>query len=87
MSKPKAAIMPARMRDSMAYSALNPKSVCTCGHTGDGARSQHTGFGGHGACQATPVDGRNECRCGQFSWKGWTREYTQFMAAKGHTNV
>jgi hypothetical protein len=77
--KTKEAKMPARLRDSIAYSAMNPKSVCTCGHTGDGAGSQHLGFGGHGSCI---FDG-GAC-CGQFSWKGWTLEYRQFMAEKGH---
>lgn len=80
--KTKEATMSKPMRDSMLFSATQPKSVCTCGHTGDGARSQHEGFGGHGACRATPMDGRNECACGRFSWKGWTREYREFMAAR-----
>lgn len=82
--KTKTAALPKRMRDSMLYSAMGPKSICTCGHTGDGAKAQHTGFGGHGACFATPLDGRNECKCGQFSWKGWTEEYKRWMAEKGH---
>lgn len=75
----KEAVMPKRIQDSMIYSASVPKSICTCGHTGDGARSQHTGFGGHGSC----IFG-DACGCGQFSWKGWTREYKRFMAEKGH---
>lgn len=82
--KTKAAKMPPRMVDAMTFSAMQPKSVCTCGHTGDGANAQHQGFGGHGACQATPPDGINECQCGQFSWRGWTPEYRRFMADKGH---
>lgn len=79
MRKPKTAQLPKRMRDAMTFSALQPKSVCRCGHTGDGARSQHTGFGGHGSCI---FDG-GAC-CDQFSWKGWTNEYVRFMAERGY---
>lgn len=75
----KEATMPQRIQDSMAFSAFHPKSICTCGHTGDGAQSQHTGFGGHGACI---FDG-GAC-CGQFSWARWTPEYVRFMTEKGH---
>ncbi len=47
-----------------------PKSVCECGHTGDGAGSQHEGgehpywflAEGHGPCN---VEG---CKCVQFTW-------------------
>jgi len=41
-----------------------PKSICTCGHTGDGPNSQHADrYGlGHGACK---VEG---CNCKQFTW-------------------
>jgi len=78
--KTKEVQMSSRLRISIAFSATAPKSVCTCGHTGDGARSQHSGFGGHGSCN---FDG-GAC-CGQFSWKGWTREYRQFMAEAGYT--
>lgn len=80
----KSAALPKKMQDAMAYSATAPKSVCGCGHTGDGAKAQHLGYGGHGACNATPLDGRNECQCAKFTWAGWTPEYKQFMADKGH---
>ena len=48
-----------------------PKSICTCGHTGDGEDSQHEGQvvgplhlnNGHGSCK---VKG---CDCQQFTWK------------------
>jgi hypothetical protein len=42
------------------------KSHCTCGHTGDGARSDHYGETGHGACAVAG------CKCGQFTWKAFT---------------
>jgi hypothetical protein len=47
------------------------KSICTCGHTGDGDFSQHADLfqAGHGACL---VPG---CECEQFSWKSFTPEY------------
>ena len=84
MHKPIAAtkkyVLTPKLRDSMTWSSINPKSVCRCGHTGDGARSQHTGFGGHGSCI---FDG-GSC-CDQFSWAGWTREYKDFMRSRGHT--
>jgi hypothetical protein len=42
-----------------------PQSVCTCGHVGDGANSQHkaTVAEGHGACMV------RECKCKRFTWK------------------
>jgi hypothetical protein len=54
-----------------------PKSLCGCGHTGDGPNSQHdvTEFGvdGHGPC-AVP-----DCTCLKFSWARWTPEYRAAM--------
>lgn len=39
-----------------------PKSVCLCGHTGDGMESQHedTMSPGHGPCKL--------CECRKFTW-------------------
>jgi hypothetical protein len=68
-----------RLKDSMMFSALHPKAICKCGHTGDGAQSQHTGFGGHGACI---FDG-GIC-CEKFTWSRWTPEYRRFMEERGH---
>ena len=47
-----------------------PKSICTCGHTGDGPNSQHADrYGiGHGACT---VEG---CNCKQFTWDRFIEE-------------
>jgi hypothetical protein len=56
-----------RWRWTMAKTLLNllgAKSVCTCGHTGDGPRSCHNGFNGHGPCAI--------CDCEQFTWARWT---------------
>ena len=68
-----------KVLDSMTYSALQPKSVCTCGHLGDGARSQHTGFGGHGSCI---FDGGSCCE--KFTWKAWHPDYVVYMKSNGH---
>ena len=46
-----------------------PKSVCTCGHLGDGSDSDHGPFDGHGACR---VEG---CDCQQFTWAGWNEQF------------
>jgi|GEM_PF-3662672 len=48
----------------------NPKSVCACGHTGDGGNSQHADRFqlGHGVCLV------RDCNCQQFTWVEWTDE-------------
>jgi hypothetical protein len=48
--------------------AKQPKSMCKCGHSGDGPESQHDPryAEGHGPCH---VEG---CDCEQFTWAGWT---------------
>lgn len=50
------------------WSKYNPKSVCYCGHTGDGGQSQHADNfqHGHGSCLV------RGCDCKQFTWAGWT---------------
>lgn len=42
--------------------ARHPKSRCICGHTGDGANSDHKDMlnPGHGACRI--------CKCPKFVW-------------------
>lgn len=51
------------------------KSICSCGHLGDGAESEHedTYQDGHGACM---VEG---CRCRQFTWVRWRPEAEEFI--------
>lgn len=73
---PKTNKLPKRMRDSLEFSATQPKAHCRCGHTGDGERGWHLGYNGHGACMA--------CPCHQFSWKAWTMAYHKYMEARGH---
>jgi hypothetical protein len=51
-----------------AFGQLYPKSVCYCGHTGDGNNSDHanTLSFGHGPCLVIG------CLCSQFTWADWT---------------
>ena len=58
------------------------KSVCTCGHTGDGRWSQHTGRptmvqNGHGRCLEPG------CKCGQFTWGKWTGAFQDALHDAG----
>jgi hypothetical protein len=64
--------------DLMQYQENNPLSICECGHTGDGANSEHATIFqyGHGACN---VDG---CNCKQFTWVKWTAEAQNILNLK-----
>lgn len=56
-----------------------PKSVCSCGHTGDGHNSEHRNTSrtpGHGGCQ---ISG---CNCRQFTWVAWTPEAKAVLELK-----
>jgi hypothetical protein len=70
----KAAIEPHPGNPNFPKTYDAPKSICTCGHTGDGPDSQHDasefGVKGHGPCH---VEGCTECV--QFSWAAWTPDY------------
>lgn len=60
--------------DSNNYAKLLPRAICACGHTGDGANSQHedsTYTPGHGRCK--------ECNCIQFSWRKWVPEFEDLL--------
>ena len=61
------------------YDEDKPKSMCYCGHTGDGANSQHGGLMGHGPCL--------ECDCIQFTWKGWLPEYDEWYKKQEKDDV
>lgn len=51
------------------------KSVCKCGHVGDGEfESRHAGFNGHGACMITG------CSCPQFSWVRFRKGYSKKLS-------
>ena len=45
---------------------LGAKSICQCGHTGDGPQSDHAGSLGHHGCM---IQG---CGCQRFAWGRWT---------------
>ena len=56
-----------------------PKSICVCGHTGDGENSQHGNENysfGSGRCL---VPG---CDCARFTWKGWTKKFERFLESR-----
>jgi hypothetical protein len=61
---------------SIAYGQRIARSLCTCGHSGDGAKSQHrnTVQLGHGACK---VKG---CACEKFSWASHTEMFKAKLA-------
>ena len=59
-----------------------PKSVCQCGHSGDGPDSDHGSLNpvasqlqpGHGKCS---VPG---CDCEQFTWADFTEQFKEALA-------
>jgi hypothetical protein len=62
--------------EGSVYSAGTAKSLCTCGHTGDGAKSMHLdnpGANGHGPCRAAG------CSCEKFTWKEFLPEFVKHM--------
>lgn len=68
-------LTPQQIIDLQLFSEIHPKSICYCGHTGDGGNSSHLGAGpaaGHGLC----VD----CSCEKFNWRMWTTEYMTAFA-------
>lgn len=70
-----------KLSDSRRFSNRAPKSICTCGHHGDGNVSWHAGSGparGHGRCLHAG------CNCQKFTWKNWAPAYVEFMVSKGH---
>lgn len=50
------------------------RSICECGHSGDGPDSQHAGFIGHGPCF------HEGCDCVRFTWKHFTSEFIALYA-------
>ena len=57
-----------------------PRGICVCGHTGEGADSEHADFLLNGA-DTDPGKGQcMMCDCEQYSWKRWTRKYQNFLA-------
>ena len=67
------------MAKSKGKKFVGPKSLCTCGHTGDGEGSDHGneyGNFGSGACKVTG------CTCARFTWKGWLKKFERFMESQ-----
>jgi hypothetical protein len=67
------------MAKNKSVEFVGPKSLCTCGHTGDGEGSQHGNENvnfGSGKCLV------NGCDCARFTWKQWTKKFENFMAAR-----
>ena len=67
----------------LCLSWRSAKSICTCGHTGDGTGSQHRDLAvagdGHGGCKSCGD------RCTQFSWRRWTAVFGDALAKVLHT--
>lgn len=62
-----------------------PKSICVCGHAGDGTGladgapdgqrvSLHAGAIGHGACAHA------KCDCVKFTWAAYTPRFSEALA-------
>jgi hypothetical protein len=60
------------------YKHRAPMSLCRCGHTGDGANSEHapTFEPGHGLCTAPG------CKCEKFTWANFTGAYEAVLKGK-----
>jgi len=52
---------------------VGPKSICKCGHLGDGIQSDHEDLinVGHGKCKV--------CDCKMFIWRGFTLSFSEVM--------
>lgn len=66
----------------MESNSNEPRSVCVCGHTGDGFNSEHEDsiVGGHGSCT---VEG---CDCQQFTWGGFLEEKNKRQVRLGRSD-
>lgn len=63
------------MRKKKIDTIGSPKSVCMCGHDGDGPGSPHGGIIGHGPCYASG------CACKKFTWKAYNANGNALLAA------
>jgi len=57
---------------------VGPKSICLCGHTGDGTNSDHSTLigsseDGTGECLV------NGCDCTRFTWGRFTKKFHNFL--------
>ena len=64
-----------RKESSMKVPFRGAKSICTCGHLGDGENSDHEDSmaHGHGKCK---VPG---CDCHKFTWERFTDEFQEYL--------
>ena len=63
-----------REKDCGACNYRIAKSMCSCGHPGDGEKeSVHGGVIGHGACAV--------CNCARFTWAGFYASYEHALKA------
>lgn len=46
--------------------STGPQAICTCGHTGHGNTSEHSGTHGLRNCKIA------NCNCTKFHWAAWT---------------
>jgi hypothetical protein len=56
---------------------VGPKSLCTCGHTGDGENSEHQTL-----YEVAPGKGKctiNNCFCDRFTWARFTKKYQNYI--------
>lgn len=60
-------------KQTMSARWEGPRSLCECGHPGDGEGGAHKGIGGHGFCTAAG------CKCLQFTWREFLPEFEQAL--------
>jgi hypothetical protein len=59
-----------------------PKSICKCGHTGDGPKSKHEDLRAEDGAGKCKVKG---CDCDRFTWKNFTESFAEYIKG-GHDN-
>jgi len=64
----------AERRREIVSSFKGPRSLCICGHLGDGP-GIHAGPLGHGHC--LHGEGKKVCRCPKFTWASWSPELSK----------
>jgi hypothetical protein len=70
------------MAKSKGKNFVGPKSICICGHTGDGENSQHNEL--YTGCPVSDCyrQGKGHCKkcdCECFTWKSFTKKYQNFL--------
>ena len=65
----------AEKRRALFSQIMVAKSLCSCGHSGDGEPGDHGPLDGHGACR---VPG---CDCKHFIWAGYLSHIEDMLDA------